>query len=367
MQEDMHYYGTYAMARAAGMKVAQARIVASAAQYVDDSTANDSQEHEDGGMLQATATAHTNSEAIENAMSHHEEQRRVWVPFHFYPGNEGNTLSQRLLCVKNSKLARQMVKNHIRHAIEVKKEYGLALMGVMAHVYADTFSHYGFSGVGSRNNAVDGDSFNFEVENSDMLAYINNKYSRFIKKYTSSFIVDNWRKVVSGGAEKLVGCLGHGGVGTYPDRPFLKWSFAYEHGDAEPVWRDNQETFLEGCEKLHRAFSFFLQHAEPTQHGVEFDSIRDEVRRILALEADMEGRTEAWRDSIRQNRLFESAPDEALDYSPHEWEQQKDNFHLLPESKAITQQDIYQFHQAANYHRNYTLKELLPRYGIVVL
>ena len=34
----------------------------------------------------------------------------------------------------------------------------------MAHVYADTFSHYGFSGVSSRNNKVDGSSFELDVE-----------------------------------------------------------------------------------------------------------------------------------------------------------------------------------------------------------
>jgi len=36
MQEDMHYYGTYAMARAAGLKAAHAKVIAYAAQYVDD-------------------------------------------------------------------------------------------------------------------------------------------------------------------------------------------------------------------------------------------------------------------------------------------------------------------------------------------
>jgi len=46
MQEDMHYYGTYAMARAAGLKVKDAKVVAYAAQYVDDSTANDSEVHQ---------------------------------------------------------------------------------------------------------------------------------------------------------------------------------------------------------------------------------------------------------------------------------------------------------------------------------
>ncbi len=149
MQEDMHYYGTYAMARSAGLSVKDARIIAYSAQYVDDSTANDSEVHEDGGMFEATATAHTNSEAIINASADHTEQRKVWVPFHFFPGAEGKTLSEKLLCVKDGKLAREMTQNHIRHAVAAKDEYGTALIGITAHVYADTFSHYGFSGVSS--------------------------------------------------------------------------------------------------------------------------------------------------------------------------------------------------------------------------
>ena len=45
MQQDMHYYGTYAMARAAGLAVKDAKILAYAAQYVDDATSNDSEVH----------------------------------------------------------------------------------------------------------------------------------------------------------------------------------------------------------------------------------------------------------------------------------------------------------------------------------
>lgn len=69
MQEDIHYYGTYAMARAAGLRVEHAKIIAYAAQYVDDFTANNSEVHEDGGMFETVATAHTNSEAIQNAVA----------------------------------------------------------------------------------------------------------------------------------------------------------------------------------------------------------------------------------------------------------------------------------------------------------
>ncbi|VFM95920.1 MAG: hypothetical protein BECKG1743D_GA0114223_101332 [Candidatus Kentron sp. G] len=163
MQEDMHFYGTYAMARSAGIPADKAKIIAYAAQYVDDSTANDSDVHNDGGMFETVATAHTNKEAIGNAIAYavadHSEQRRVWVPFHFFPGNEGESLSERLLCRKDGALAQEMVRNHIEHAVKVKDEYGLALLGIMAHVYADTFAHYGFSGVSSSWNKVEGESF----------------------------------------------------------------------------------------------------------------------------------------------------------------------------------------------------------------
>ncbi|MDX8392448.1 MAG: DUF6765 family protein [Mariprofundaceae bacterium] len=370
MQEDMHYYGTYAMARAAGLQVKHAKIVAYAAQYVDDSTDNDSEVHDDGGMLLTIATAHTNSEAIEHAAANHTEQRKVWVPFHFFPGNEGETLSEKLACVKDGSLAREMVQDHIRHAVEVKTEYGLALMGITAHVYADTFSHYGFSGVSSRSNAVESDSFEFDVQNENMLTYINNKYTRFIEKYTPSFIIDNWRKLAGSGAELAVGALGHGGVGTYPDRPFLKWRFNYEKDGQDSGWRNNPETFLEGCEKLHAALTKFAVEAELAVNPVNFDTIKDRVRAIIGLEADMAGRIEAWKTAIQQEKWFTHDDDdeeEALAYSHEDWENQKAGFHDLAHSHEATESGVYQFHQAAVYHRDYTLKQLLPKHGVVVL
>ena len=33
----------------------------------------------------------------------------------------------------------------------------------------------------------------------------------------------------------------------------------------------------------------------------------------------------------------------------------------------IIEKDVYRFHQAAIYHRDYTLKQLLPKHGIAVL
>lgn len=367
MQEDMHYYGTYAMARAAGLVVKHAKIVAYSAQYVDDSIANDSEVHEDGGMFQTIATAHTNSEAIHNAVANQAEQRQVWVPFHFFPGNEGETLSERMACVKDGKLAQEMVKNHIRHAVSVKNDYGLTLIGIMAHVYADTFSHYGFSGVSSRNNKVIGTSFELDVKDREVKAYIMGKFSSFLTKYTPRFFLRNYRNIISKGCSVATGALGHGAVGTYPDRPFLRWRFAYKMGNRGFEWRDNPDTFLQGCEKLHTAFSKYAIQAGVSTNPVKFKDIKVKVNKILRLESAKEGRINAWIEAIDAGDLFQPDTHEALYYSKHEWEQQKDDFEYMDNSNEMVDKEVYQFHQAAIYHRNYTLKQLLPKHGIVVL
>lgn len=367
MQEDMHYYGTYALARAAGLKVQHAKVIAYAAQYVDDSTANDSETHEDGGMFETTATAHTNVQALKNAVADHVEQRKVWVPFHFFPGGEGSTLSEKLKCVKDSKLAQEMVENHIRHSVAVKDEHSLELMGIMAHVYADTFSHYGFSGVSSRENKVDGESFVLDVKDEKVEAYIMGKFTGFITKYSPKFMVENFRTFASKGASSATGALGHGAVGTYPDRPFLRWKFTYRKNNKDSGWRNNHDTFLEGCEKIHKAFSEYATKSERSVNAVDFSEIKEKISEILGLEANKEGRIDAWKEAINSGVLFKKSDNEALHYSPYFWEQQKENFEDCQSSHEMIGTNVYQFHQAAIYHRNYTLKQLLPKHNILVL
>ncbi len=367
MQEDMHYYGTYALARAAGLEVKNAKIIAYAAQYVDDSTSSDSEVHEDGGMFETIATAHTNTEAISNAIINHAEQRKVWVPFHFFPGGEGATLSEKLRCVKDGKLAQEMVKNHIRHSVSVKDEHGLELMGIMAHVYADTFAHYGFSGVSSRENKVDGESFKLDVKDEKVKAYIMGKYTGFLAKYSPKFLIKNFRDFASKGASSATGALGHGAVGTYPDRPFLRWKFVYKKGNRGSGWRNNRHTFLDGCEKIHKAFSEYATQAGLSVNPVEFSAIKNTISEIISLEAKKEDRIEAWKKAINNGDLFDKADNEALNYSPYHWKQQEGDFEDCNNSYEMIKTNAYKFHQAAIYHRNYTLKQLLPKYNILVI
>ena len=56
MQLDMHYYATYAMARAAGIEPDDARIIATSAQFVDDNVARSHVTFRDGSRIDQEAT-----------------------------------------------------------------------------------------------------------------------------------------------------------------------------------------------------------------------------------------------------------------------------------------------------------------------
>src|ERR1700730_9935352 len=98
MDIDMHYYGTYALARAAGLTADAAVSIATAAEFVDDSTETEVIVHPQGARFRGEATAHHPTALV--PINDLDDQINVWVPFHFLPGNVGKTLSQRLMCAK---------------------------------------------------------------------------------------------------------------------------------------------------------------------------------------------------------------------------------------------------------------------------
>lgn len=346
MQLDMHYYGTYAMARAAGIKPEHAQAIATAAQYVDDSDTA-AIELRDGAFLVSSATAHHPVDA-QNIDPH--DQRQVWIPFHFLPGNEGSSFAERLVCRTDSTLAREAIEHALSHANE---SYGPMLMGVVAHVYADTFSHYGFSGIASDVNGVDSDSITPRITSAEMLGYVTSKACDFFEK----------RKADAANLLKL----GHGSVATYPDRPYLRWDFQYSDGRSSGE-RDNPTTFLLACEKLHAMFRRLGDVAPQYLNSdavVPFDEIRAHVAEIIRLEGSMDDRIAAWRTSAATGKLFRGA-DAIPAY-------QADRFgadlarlgsHSSEEARATF---LFRFLQAAKRHRDFVLDELLPRHGLQVV
>ena len=369
MQIDMHYYGIYALARMAGLKPEAAKPIATASQYVDDAVEDDIQHHENGNKLAPIVTAHRLIEILDNRNP--EDQPFVWVPFHFFPGNEGKDFTERLLCRKDSNLINEMID----HYLELNDcPFALELMGLTAHVYADTFSHFGFSGVSSRRNRVDGSSISPKNASAPTATHLNRKLKNFFRKF--GFQGGLWfnikRAIMSGGAEIASGALGHGAVAILPDLPYLEWSFSYE--EPRPTGslsdRNNTNNFLEACEKLHGVFQRFASLSkgyDDGTSGVDFSKVKQKVRDILSIQNGKSERSEEWRKAFFEGELGILTGEEIPHYESKIWDKQRSDFAALDQPWDVVEHEVYHFYQAAAYHRHYVLRELFPKHGLIVI
>ena len=123
MQQDMHHDGTFCLARAGGLNRKSSQVVAYSAQFVDDNIAAHVDDHHDGSKIYAVPTAH---HAADISNREAEDQRYIWIPFHFIPGGQGDDFTEQLICTKNSAIAQQMINNH---AAMGGLDYALELLG----------------------------------------------------------------------------------------------------------------------------------------------------------------------------------------------------------------------------------------------
>lgn len=348
MQIDMHYYATFALARSAGLKREQARAIATAAQYVDDSDQVNAH-LSDGTPLEIQPTAH---HPVDVHNIYPINQRLTWIPFHFLPGGKGETESEKLVCDTDSTVAQDMVRHNLSLA---KEDYGMMLIGITAHVYADTFAHYGFSGLSAIENQIAPDSINLISEDTSAES-IREKLVVFYEKYCAKF---------AGSSH-----LGHAGVATYPDQPYLTWQFRYaKNGQLSPV-RENQKTYLAACKALHRLFSDYADifDGEYSEPGIrkEFHEIEPEIVDILSLHGSEDPRIARWQKSVQEGKLFANPSGAPIPtYNPSQFA--NDAKALSTVSLDIAGRTlVVQFLHAAEVHRTFILKVLLPKNGVHV-
>jgi len=360
MQEDMHYYGTYAMALAAGIPDEDAETIAYAAQYVDDSTNENSEVNKrDGGLLVGFATAHHIGQSVINQDP--TSQRKIWVPCHFIPGGEGKNIEEKCICLPDSKIARQMMSNHISVALSGKK-FGLELIGIASHAYMDTFSHYGFSGFSSQFNKINTETLRIWTKDDSEYDRLKKKFE-LLKKNDANLCLrlPLFYMITSKISEAFSGALGHGGVLSFPDRPYLTWNFDYKvprPNKETKSERKNYDDYLIACRYLHSFFCEYSKKRYADSQAKKFDEIETFVKEILRIEGDADIRRKGWK----RCKLI---PKEAK-YSAKDWENQKKRFDKNDKSEDGIDTGVYRFHQAAAYHRYYMLKDLLPSYGIAV-
>ena len=355
MQKDMHFYGVYALALASGIKPETASIIAHSSQFVDDATIDEAIELSGNGSVLPTMTSH---KPIDYQNTIPGDQWKVWVPFHFLPGNEGTTFHQKMICRKDSEPANLMKLHALKHKTET---FGPHLIGITAHVYADTFAHYGFSGIGGAWNKIDNQSIRPSQKflSTPIGAYLKTKFDLFKAKLAGTF------------AEAIP--IGHGAVATYPDRPYLEWSYEYEDkdfwGGGHKVTRDNGKDFLEACEKLFGLLKDFLKDNDEHSDGdgKNWDDIKDVVENIVLTEGTMDQRIDLWRNALTSGSLANNQEvDKHLHYNEKKWSVGEIVMHYQNHN-SVAQFDPCLFYIAAWKHRQYVLRELLPEVGILAI
>jgi hypothetical protein len=363
MQIDFHHGVTYCVARLAGFKPESASIIAHSAQYVDDATSSGLIKFDNDALFQRISSAHKKLDYrnFEELANH-----RVWIPFHFLPGNQGSPASQaptqdftqRLICYPDSYVARDMVADCIRRQ---NRPYALHRLGVVMHVYVDTWAHQGFAGI---NHPINRASDLIDAEGNPDLVH-----RERIKKFFAENIINRITGMLIGD----VFPLGHGSVLSYPDKPFLKWG--YTNGLNEKVVRDNPTDFLQAAEQMCRWFQRFLAHdPQAVVPGLPLAD-RDLIAETLANTTEWKGeiRHQKWLDLIRAGKFSFGA--EEIDYigsGAGSWraqalgttaEGERTPYHYQPD---FLSSNWKLFHDALLAHRFYIIHELLPQYGICV-
>jgi hypothetical protein len=351
MQYDMHYYAIYTLASAAGIPRPDAETIALASQSVDDQCIEDFRQLPTGEAVYGIATAHHPLNAGERVLSHiHDDSRLVWLPFHFFPGNTGSTFSERLITRKNSPLINHLLDFYISpQSIDANKPYILELLGIALHVYADTFSHYGFSGIAAADNRVTPNSIVLDTESlhPSIIAYLQHKAQELSANLAN------------------IGRLGHGGVLTYPDLPYLRWS--YEDAHQVRIARDNPADYLDACAYLYDrlvdfAKLYYLDAYPPT---APWRTLKASIQLLIQTPGTGDMREENWLDAIAKNEI-PGVTEVPSRYSSARWQEDFNTWVNEKELQTLRESTQYKFICAAYYHRDFVLKNFLPARGLVI-
>lgn len=372
MQIDFHHAVTYICARLAGFDPQHAVIIAHSAQYVDDATAEGEIWFDNGMIFPRMASAH---KMLDYKNTDELKNHRVWLPFHFLPGNNlepapevlpaysSEEFMRRCICRPNSQPAKELMRAVIKRQ---DRPYALYRLGIAMHVFMDTWAHQGFIGYQHQVNVA-----------SDIDAEDDHHERTFGERF-----IDFWKSDWDRTKGDLVGValpLGHGTVLSYPDRPYLVWS--YTNGLGERVHRDNPADFLEAAMQAFQHMSRYREYGALGDRVFEkdyaipaaFDAIAEAIRTI----DDEAGgdRHRRWLDLIASGEFGIKDDIKYIEKGIGSWKADAlgvsdDLAHMegldpLPFPPAFLTSHWKLFHDGLQAHRFFVLHELLPRYGLL--
>ena len=239
MQQDFHYYATYAAAYLAGYSHEECLAVCSSAQMVDLCSRTLLI------RLGAPKAAATTQLSLEMADARTDpiglqEITRIWASFHFLPGDlkanrkgwsRNYRNKYRLICQPNSDL--------LLDTVELAKGKSLQAVGLAMHVLADTWAHRYFAGTPSL--VINNTDYHFE----ELLPDGSRRPIRFRHSPNAPDDPENglYTNSIYQGKENTVMNLGHARAGHLPDYSFMRYCYLPAWADYEEVLKDNPEDY----------------------------------------------------------------------------------------------------------------------------
>lgn len=274
MDLNFHYYAVKTVARAAGYNEEQAQRIATFSQFVDDYNwyayfkANNIPEYmkepdmdfvfnEATSLINPVTTGFT--DIIDMAtLIKSRAQEFIVSAFHFIPCN-AQSVQAKDMRTKPATLddgsyissELQELKNDITNN-NITENDALMRMGMLFHIFADTYAHQFFTGYSTESNSVE----LTDVMDNITQENVTNKYRESVYK---------WIEKIQEKTKKAIPTIGHMKIAHVPDLSHLCISFKYTdlNGDLCIHSRNNTSTFTNACKELYMYMRSILGDNNP--------------------------------------------------------------------------------------------------------
>ncbi|MBN2461360.1 MAG: hypothetical protein JXB60_07105 [Candidatus Cloacimonetes bacterium] len=315
MKQDAHYYGVLAFSRAAGFKTDIAAQIAYASQHVDDARVNYIQFENDPEALDHTlikgkpgffgmSTCHC---YLKVKTFNYSAMIYNTVAFHFVPGGKGSNFVKKMRCQEDNRVINLIMQDALQEDDPV-------ILGVCLHPYADTFSHQGFSGLMSKVN---------DIKKIQL-------YSHYYKVLPFKLVIliqKVFRRNFDKHFDKFMPAYGHGQALSYPDLPFLKWSYEFDYTDEfSEDYRNtglinNPERFQRCFDRIRTFLQDYLErHPQYRDNCLEFNDYELLFRALTARYGNIK-RNKDWQKILVKLGLL-PVDHPAITYNEFRWTQE---------------------------------------------
>ncbi|MCD6304902.1 MAG: hypothetical protein J7M32_01285 [Deltaproteobacteria bacterium] len=312
MKIDAHYYAVLGFCRACGFSREAARTVAYASQFVDDAKINhmvikgsipEGVHYDviDGSPCffnMATCHSYTRIKTFNyDAMTNNTSA------FHFVPGCSGKTFVKKMRCKEAGPVIASVLQ-------EVLEENDPIKLGIALHAYADSFSHQGFSGLLSKVNDIN------QLEIREKSAIWKDRLRKKLRGVREAFCkLCDW----------VIPAYGHGQALTFPDLPYMVWSYVYDYSDEfsdtlkSSGIIDNRERYKRAFKATAKYLILYLRKHPACQEGeADLDSLQPLFEALLTRKRD-KARIRKWRNVLVSQGLLDKRDQEGLTYDRDRW------------------------------------------------